>query len=643
MSTSKMTLRPRALQPLARTLIAVLSMALVFGSAAWALDLLQLLGIAIYQEQFLATMLGCALGLVFLLYTGNRTENRSVSIIDLALSLLGFGCGLYVAAEYPRLLDEIYEANLDALILGGIIVVLVLEGLRRTTGWILPAITAGFALFGLLGHLVPGQLQGREVAFDQLTVYLGLDSNSVLGMPLTIATAVVIPFIVMGMMLQSAGGSDFFTEISTALMGKYRGGSAKIAVTASGLFGSISGSAVSNVTSTGMLTIPLMKKGGYPGGTAAAIEAVASTGGQLVPPVMGAAAFLMAEFLQVPYSEVVMAALIPSLLYYLALFLQVDMLAAKNNIAPVPEEDRAPAAPTFKAGWQFLIPFVLLILALFGLNWDAGLAALLATGSLILIGLSWGYKGRRMSLQGTLDALLKSGCAVLDIIMIGAAAGIIIGVMNISGLGFGITMALVHFAQGNLVLLLLLSAIVCIILGMGMPTVGVYILLATLVAPALVEVGVSPVAAHLFVLYFGMMSMLTPPVAIAAFAAATIAGEPPMKTGWKSVCLGWTAYVIPFIFVAAPALLFEGSWSEILLSTLLSVVAVWFCSAAIIGYSRTKISGFTRGLFGMVGCILLFLLASPADFYWQLSALAISSPLILNGFIAFRPSRLRSC
>ena len=293
-------------------------------------------------------------------------------------------------------------------------------------------------------------------------------------------------------------------------MGRYRGGSAKIAVTASSLFGSISGSAVSNVVSTGVITIPLMRKGGYPAHAAGAIEAVASTGGQLMPPMMGAAAFVMAEFLQIGYRDVVLAALIPAILYYVALFIQADLFAARGGITRVDPELIPARLKVLRAGWPYIVPFAVVILCLFHFNLRPHASALWAAGSLIPIGLLLGYKGERMSWRAAVAALGRTGAIVVQIVMIGAMAGIVIGVLNITGLGFALTQAIIQFAGGNLFLILVLAALISIVLGMGMPTLGVYLLLATLVAPSMVEVGIRPMAAHLFALYFGMLSMITP-------------------------------------------------------------------------------------------------------------------------------------
>jgi len=389
------------------------------------------------------------------------------------------------------------------------------------------------------------------------------------------------------------------------LMGRYRGGSAKIAIVGSSLFGTISGSAVGNVVATGVVTIPLMKKGGYASHQAGAIEAVASTGGSLMPPVMGAAAFVMAEFLQVSYGQVMVAAAIPAILYYAVLFIIADLEAARAGISRVDEELIPRGLQVLKEGWFFIIPFVVLIGGLFWMNLRADEAALWASLALVIAAFAFGYKGERPTIRTLFDALTSAGHGVLDIIMICCAAGVVIGVLAITGLGFGLTLMLVSIAGKNLFILMVLTAIVSIILGMGMPTIAVYVLLAALVAPAMMELGVQPMAAHLFVLYFGMMSFITPPVAVAAFAAATIAKADPFRTGFTSMRFGWIAYIIPFLFCFSPTLIMQGTWGAIALDFVTALAGVWLISAGVAGYALSHLKPPMRTGYIIAGALLL--------------------------------------
>ena len=579
---------------------------LTAAALAEAADLYRAVGIVVFAEQRLLALLGLALGTLYILKGAKPGPRHDVPWYDALAATAGVLVCFYLSWHYERIFEELYSRPRDALIGGAIILALVAEGVRRSAGPVLFIFLLSFFTLGLVGHFIPGQFQGRDVDFDRLVIYLSLDSNSLVGIPLTVATTIVISFIYFGNLLDLSGGSRFFTDISTALMGRYRGGSAKIAVTASSLFGSISGSATSNVVSTGVITIPLMKKGGYPAHTAGAIEAVASTGGQLMPPMMGAAAFVMAEFLQISYQEVVLAALIPAVLYYVALFIQADLFAARERIARVDENSIPPRWPVFRAGWPYVVPFAVVIWCLFYLNLRPETSALWAAGSLVPVGLFIGYQGERMRWWVIFTVLAKTGAVCVQVLMISCMAGVIIGVLNITGLGFALTQAIIHLAGGQTPLILLLAALISIVLGMGMPTLGVYLLLATLVTPSMVEVGIPPMAAHLFALYFGMLSLITPPVAVAAFTAATVAESDFLRTGFAAVHFGWTAYVVPFLFVLAPELLMEGSALEIIHTAATAVIGVWLVSAGFMGYFARPLSIGHRVVFMAAGLLLFF-------------------------------------
>ena len=582
--------------------ITTLAVGLTLVAIAWASDLFRLVGLLLYTEQFLSGMIAIAVPLVLLSIRGNRERNHTkIPWYDLILSLTVFFAAMYMAVRYPALAELVSDAPLDGLIPGIIVVVLLIECLRRTVGNVLTGLVLFFILLGIFGHHLPGKLAGKEILTRDLFYYLAWDPTSILGVPLKIVTSIVMAFVFFGQVLTKSGGSTFFTEISMVLVGRYRGGQAKIAVTASGFFGSISGSVVSNVVTTGVISIPLMRSAGYRGVQAGAIEAVASTGGQLMPPIMGAAAFLMAEFLEIPYKEVVVAALIPAILYYVALFILADLEAARTNIKPMTREEIPSFIGVLKTGWYFPLPFIVLILALFVYNYSPEMSALLAVLAIICTSVLFGYKGQRLTISSLLDAVRQTGHSVLDIIMIGAAAGIVIGILNVTGIGFGLSLVLVELGGTNIFLLLFVSAIVCILLGMGMPTVAVYLMLATLVAPALIEVGIDPMAAHLFILYFGMMSMITPPVAIAAFAAASLTGKDPMATGFAAMRFGWFAYLVPFLFVSVPELLMVGSVTSILLVFAKSVFGIWLISVTLMGYVIQPINFTKRALFGIAG------------------------------------------
>jgi len=476
---------------------------------------------------------------------------------------------------------------------------------RRTIGWSLVWILLIIGGYVLVGHLVPGRLQTREVGWADMLNYLNLDNNGLLGVILQITVIIIIPFVLMGQLLMRSGGSMFFNDIAIALMGRYRGGPAKMAVVGSSLFGMISGIAAANTVAVGVVTIPLMKKSGMPAKLAAAVEACASNGGQLMPPVMGAVAFVMADFLQVPYKEVAIAAILPSVLYYAALFIQADLEAARYGFGKV-DADKIPRAwSVLKKGWLFLAPFVVLIYTMFWQNLEPEYCAMAASLAIVILGFAFGYGGQRMRLRDLWDCVVGTARGLCEILVISAAAGFIMGLFQVSGLAFAFAAYLVQLGGESLILLLVLAAAVSIILGMGLPTIGVYVMLAILVAPALVKVGVPPLAAHLFILYFGMMSLITPPVAPAAYVAAAIAGSPSMATGWTAMRFGWSSYIVPFLFVYSPAILMKGSAWDIAVVTLTSLAGIWLICAAMVGYFTRVLPPPLRILFLAAGVMLL--------------------------------------
>jgi TRAP transporter 4TM/12TM fusion protein len=614
-----------------RPVAALLASLLTLLAILWSLGTPRYLGLSYYPQQFIAAILALALPIAYLTLPARRSAERVVvPWYDCIAAVLAFAAAAFVAVRYPAVVNFIFTSPPSAYIPGVVIVVLLLEALRRSTGWALVIIIVVFLAYAIFGNLMPGRLSGRAQSWHMLAGYMAYDVNGILGIPMAIASTVIVAFIFFGTLLGITGGSRFFTDAAMLGMGRFRGGSMKIAVVASGLFGSISGSAVANVVATGVVTIPMIKRDGYPAHKAGAIEAVASTGGQLMPPVMGAAAFLMAEFLSIPYSEVVLAALIPAILYYTALFVQADLEAARLGISRVPRELVPPRRKVI-GGLHFLLAFALLIYALFVLRWQPERAALGAAASVVVTSVLFGYDVVRPRLDALLASIADTGYAVVEIILISAAAGIVIGVLNITGLSFNLTYALVQLGGGNASVLLVLSALICIVLGMGLPTLGVYVLLAALVAPALVALGIEPIAAHLYVLYFGMMSMITPPIAIAAFAAASVAKAPAMATGFAAMKFGWSAYIIPFLFVFSPTLILIGEPMEIALAIVTAGMGVWLISSALAGYFVTRLSLTRRFLFTLTGFAALVPAgAFPGAIYTDLAGVVVG--LVLMGY-----------
>ena len=614
-----------------RIIVAVCGALITILCILWNIDLPIRLGIPVLTEQVLAMMLGLAICMLFLTTRVNGTRDAKPSLIDYLFAFSGLVALTYAAFRYPALLQQISDRPLSITIIGSIVVICVMEGLRRSAGYTLFIIIAVFIVYALLAHLAPGPLVGRQMGVLELAQYIGFDPSAVFSTPLKIAATIVVLFIFFGALLFKAGGGEFFTDLALSATGNTRGGAAKISVIASALFGSISGSAVSNVATTGVVTIPLMRRGGYSAEDAGAVEAIASTGGQLTPPIMGAAAFLMAEFLEIPYLTVVMAAIVPAILYYASVFIQVDLIAARDRVAKV-DETTLPMREILAAGWHLTLPFVVLLVGLFYLQMDPEIAALASAVAIVVVGAIRPYRGTRLSLKDIVDAFVDTGRNVIELLLIVGAAGFVIGILNITGLGFSLTLLLLQAVGSQIIVLLFVSAVICIVLGMGMPTSGVYVLLAVLIAPAIIEAGIDPIATHMFILYFGMMSMITPPIALAAFAAAAISKASAMSTGFAAMRFGWVAYVIPFIFVFSPPVLFQGTAAEIVFDTTRALVGIYVISAAIVGYLSRPLSLPVRLVFILAGALAMPFHPGLAFWPW-INAAAIILSIALPTFL----------
>lgn len=642
---------PRLLNPI----MYVLRAAVVILVVGWILDIPGRLQIGLFTEQILVAVLGLSLALTFLTFplgygrTGEeavaaRALEKTVAAvgwIDVVLAAAALISCFYVAIRYPALIVELVTRPWYGILVASVIVLLVFEASRRVTGLALLLIVLALCAHAMFSYLLPESFAARPVSLSRLVVYLGIDTNALLGTTLQIAVIVVVPFIIMGQVLARCGGSDFFADLAAALMGRFRGGAAKIAVVGSAFFGMISGSAVANVASVGTITIPLMKRAGYPGNVAAGVEAVGSTGGQIAPPVMGAAAFLMAEYLQVPYAEVLLAAIIPAFLYYAALFIQVDLESVKLGVMGAPRESLPRVGKVLREGWHFTIPFAVLVVGLIKLNWEPEYAALVATALLGLLAMTVPYRGKRLSLRGVLDAVVAAGGAVVDIIAITAIAGILIGAMSITGVAFSLTQQLLTISGGNIALLLVITAFAAFLLGLPLPTTGVYIILATLAAPALVQAGIPPMQAHLFVLFNGILGMVTPPVALAAFAAATIARSDQWQTGWTAMRIGWCAYFLPFMFVYTPALVMNDAPLSIVLHLALSLLGIFIATIAVVGHWLAPVPWPFRAAYAAIG---LSLLVQPRMFdgaWWVIGVGAVLAMIAL-GYEWMRGKKLRT-
>ncbi|MBX9592393.1 MAG: TRAP transporter fused permease subunit [Hyphomonadaceae bacterium] len=633
----------------------VLQALLVACVVLWVLDVpRQLFGLALYTEQILAVCLGLGLAIAFIteppapsrfdwgggaaatgvgafvVYryaTEGSVHWALVVLLGLCLLWLLVGsrpsaarwfdwaqamaslliCGA-IATFYERLTVEMALLPIAGIAGSAVLLLLVLEASRRVSGLGFVAIIVALAVYIFISPHFSGAFQTRPVSPERLLVYLGLDINGIIGSILQVTVLVVVPFTILGQVLARTGGAQFFADIAMSAMGRRRGGAGKIAVVGSALFGMISGSAVSNVLAVGIVTIPTMIRSGFTPRRAAAIESVGSTGGQLMPPVMGASAFIMAEFLQVSYGAVCIAAAIPAFLYYACLFMHVDLEAARSRIGAAALETAPGIGEVLRSGWHFLIPIGFLVAALiypevFRLTPEK--AAIVATALLMLLSLLFGYRDQRAGTGEILKAIVDTGRVALDIILIGAAAGIMVGILSISGLAFGMTLQLVALSGDSVVLLLLLTAALAFVLGIGLPTVSVYILTATLLAPALIKLGVTPMAAHMFVMYNGMLSMITPPVAFAAYAAANIARTDGWSTGWLACLVGWSTFVLPFLFVLTPSLLMDGPVVAIVLNLVRVLLGIYLGTAAVVGFAFVPLNRRMRAFHALLALMVV--------------------------------------
>ncbi|MGI6453298.1 MAG: TRAP transporter permease [Syntrophomonadaceae bacterium] len=535
-----------------------------------------------------ATLLVLVLPMLFLLKQTSPKRPKLSLVIDSILAIASVVVFVYVMVVYDELVWRVGNPNLTDMIMGTLAIILVIEATRRKVGWTLPILIFALILYGVAGPYMPDIFMhaGMNLKSFVSTIYLG--EEGIFGTPCQVAADFIMIFVLFGAFLQASGAGDFFIKAADAACGWMRGGPAKAAVVSSGLMGSISGSAVANVVTTGTFTIPLMKRTGYKPEVAGAIEAVASTGGQIMPPLMGAAAFIMADFLEVPYWNVVVAAFIPAVLYYVALFFMVDLEAAKGGLMGRPKAELPSFKATMLEGGHLLIPVFALIYMLGVLSLSPQKSAFITIVLVILIGFIRSHT--RINLRKFIGALISGAVSGLEVAIVCACAGIAIGILMRTGLGMALTGILIEVSHGILPILMLLTMVTSIIMGMGLPTSACYIIVAVLIAPAMVKMGVAPMAAHLFAFYYACLSTITPPVALAAFAGAGIAGSEPMRTGVLATKLGACGFIIPFMFVYGQSLLWVGSGLEILQTIFTATLGAFALAVGLQGYLFSKLS-----------------------------------------------------
>lgn len=569
--------------------------------------LLEFLGIFIPKVVYLATSLSFVLTLIFLLFPVSRAAPQDrLPWYDFLLILLGLGGTLYVAYLWTS--EEAFQyvyASRAGVLFGLATLATILEATRRVVGKTMPLIVLGFLLYTKYCNFFPGFFHGRGYSLERMAGDLYIAGQGIFGIPLGIACTIVVAYIMFSQFLFQSGAGKFFIDSAFSMVGHVRGGPAKVAVIASAIFGTLSGSPVGNVASTGVITIPMMKSLGYRPHFAAAVEAVSSNGGQIMPPVMGAVIFIMCEFLGLPYWSVCIAAMLPAMLYFLAVFLMVDAEAVLTGLKGLPREDLPSFWKTMRGGWLFFLPLFLLIFFLGVARYTPERAAIYALVSIFIV--SMFKKEARLGFGKVFEALKEGARAMLTVSITCAAAGLILGSLAMTGLGVRLSGLLVEVSGGNLLFLLIMAAGASFIMGTGITVTACYIMLAILVAPALIELGVLPLAAHFFVLYWGLVSFITPPVAIAVFAASAIADSDPLRTGFTATRLGIITYIIPFMFVFAPELLMKGSTREVALTFLTGIIGCTALAGGLSGYAFIgRVTFLQRPLLIVAALLLLY-------------------------------------
>jgi TRAP transporter 4TM/12TM fusion protein len=499
--------------------------------------------------------------------------------------------------------------ELDAIV-GLVLIALVLEAARRGIGLMLAVIGVAFFIYPFISEYLPGVLHDRGYSVLRISEYLSTTGDGLYGIPIGVSASFIILFTIYGAFLSEFGAGEFFFKLSDRVTSGTRAAAAKTAVIFSTLLGMISGSAAGNVAVTGTLTIPMMKREGYAPHQAAAIEAVVSTGGQMMPPVMGAAAFVMAELIGIEYRNIMIAALVPALLFFATIYIVVHLQAVKNDIQPAPPstEIREPLWKLLLSGGQFIVPFVTLI-GLMVVGYSPFKASFASMILLVVMYVIWMAVGeRRFDTQihkKIVRAIIDGSTAVVPIAVACAVAGVIAGTLGISGLGAKISGLIIDASGGIVIVALLLTMVAALILGMGLPTTAAYLILATVVAPSLVKMGIPVLSAHMFVFFFGCVSTITPPVALASYVAAGIANADINKVGWTAFFYGITSFILPFMFIYGPGLLLQGEWPDITVAVISGFVGIFCIASAVVGYLRNHLAAWQRVALFLAGLTLM--------------------------------------
>ena len=596
------------------------------------------IGYVMLDSRYMYLITGIMLCMVFVTFPANKRSLDYIPWYDCAIMIALAVVFSYFAFNAERIVLEAWEyaAPDIGVFLAAITWIIVLEAGRRAGGWPVFSIVLIFSLYPTFAASLPNVVAALSIPLGDVAIFHVLGEESLFGIPMRVFVQLVFGFLIFGVSLQFTGGGPFFINLAFALLGHLRGGPAKVSIFSSGLMGSMSGGPISNVLTTGPLSIPAMRRIGFTKEYASGVEACASTGGVFMPPIMGATAFVMASFLNISYVSVAIAAIVPSVLYFFGLFMQIDAYAAKNDLKGLPKEELPKLGSVFKDGWYFIAVFVSLIWMLVYLQREA-VAPFYATTLLLIINQ---FTKHRLSFDKVMQLIAQMGRLLAELAGILAAIGLIIGGLAVTGIAGTIANDLVYLAGENVVVLLIMGALTSFILGIGMTVTAAYIFLAIVLVPALTNSGINPLASHMFVMYWGMLSFITPPVALAAFAAASVANVAPMRAGFEAMRLGAIIYFVPFFFVFNPALLLQGSIIENLQAFTTAIFGVAIVSGALQGY-MIGVGDLGSGIKGLVIKILVgmsgLMLALPAGGLFgfsQIALLAVAVGLLVSGIAA---------
>lgn len=533
---------------------------------------------------------------VILIYMQSFLKEKNIvkRIICLVMIVLTAIVSVYVFFNWQQMTQRAAYPQFIDILLGIIMTIAVIDGTRRTTGLALPMVAVVFILYAYFGNLLPAAIGHKGYNIIRIAGMLFMETEGLYSSTLGISATYIFVFILFGSFLESSGAGKFFIDLAAGLVGKKRGGSAMVSTISSGLFGMVSGSAVANIMAVGPLTVPMMTESGYDNRFSGSVLSVAGTGGQLMPPIMGAAAFIMAETLGLPYVTIAGAAFIPAVLYYVAIIFTIQMRSNRLEIKPV--EEVPDWKKVLKSDFYLAFPLILLVILLAVVRWSPAKAGFWSIVSLVAV--AQVKKSTRMDLKKFLDSLEKGAYDALQVAVICSLAGVMIAMLSLTGLGIRISSLLLLLSGGKMAALLIITMIAGLILGMGMTTSSVYIILSVLVAPALIQMDVPALAAHMFTFYFGILSAITPPVAVASYAAASVVKDNPMKLGFAAWKVGIPGYIIPYMFLYNPELLLIGNIPNIILVTILALIATYFMAISIEGFYKSEIN--------VIGRILIF-------------------------------------